>query len=373
MTFSLKDTIFKNLKNFPGWRTNRKIVVFSIDDYGNIRMASKAARDILKAKGLAIDSNRFDLYDSLETAEDLEALFETLQSVKDKNGNNAIFTSFTNVANINFEAIEQNGFEKYEYESILDSYEKMPSNKSPWKIFKEGIEKNLIVPESHGREHVNLEYFNELLKRKDAELISCILERSFGGLNAKPFKNIGYTAAFDFENNPNFEKQKEILTSGLELFEEIFGRKASHFNAPGAHEHHFLESTMFEKGINFIDTDFIKREHQGNGVYSNKLTFNGNKNKLGQIYFVRNCVFEPLLDLNKDYVDSCLKEIEIAFRYNKPANISSHRVNFSGEIDSNVRLRGLSELKRLLLSIVKKWPEVEFMCTNELGFLMKNN
>ena len=51
---------------------------------------------------------------------------------------------------------------------------------------------------------------------------------------------------------------------------------------------------MFEKGINFIDTDFIKREHQGNGVYSNKLNLNGSKNKLGQIYFVRNCIFEPL-------------------------------------------------------------------------------
>ena len=372
MIGSLKNTIFKNLKNLPGWRTSRKIVVFSIDDYGNIRMASKAARDVLKTKGLAIDSNRFDLYDSLETAEDLEVLFETLQSVKDKNGKNAVFTAFTNVANINFEAIEQNGLEKYVYESILDSYEKMPSNKSPWKILKEGIENNLIVPESHGREHLNLEYFNELLKRKDPELLACIAERSYGGLNARPFNNIGYTAAFDFENNPNFEKQKEILISGLELFEEIFGRKASHFNAPGAHEHHFLESTMFEKGINFIDTDFIKREHQGNGTYSNKLTFNGNTNKLGQIYFVRNCVFEPLLDLDKDYVDSCLKEIEIAFRYNKPANISSHRVNFSGEIDPMVRSKGLSELKRLLMLIIKKWPDVEFMSTNELGELMKN-
>lgn len=372
MLGSLKNAIFKNLKNLPGWKTNRKIVVFSIDDYGNVRMASKAARDILRKKGLSIDSNRFDLYDSLETFEDLEALFETLQSVKDKNGNNAVFTAFTNVANINFEAIEHNGYNKYEYEPLLDSYKKMPSHKNPWKMWQEGINNKLITPESHGREHINLEYFNELLKRKDPELLACIAERSNIDFHSIPFKNVGYTAAFDFENNPNFEKQKEILISGLEMFEEIFGRKASHFNAPGAHEHHFLESIMFEKGVNFIDTDFIKREHQGNGTYSNKLTFNGNTNKLGQIYFVRNCVFEPLLDLDKDYVNSCLKEIEIAFRYNKPANISSHRVNFCGEIDPKVRTKGLSELKRLLMLIIKKWPDVEFMSTNELGELMKN-
>jgi hypothetical protein len=369
---SVKRKTLINLKNAFGWRTNRKIVVFSIDDYGNIRMASKAARDNLKTKGLAIDSNRFDYYDSLETAEDIEALLETLQSVKDKNGNNAVFTAFTNVANINFEAIEQNGFEKYEYESILKSYEKMPSHKSPWKLWKEGIDSNLLVPESHGREHLNVEFFDELLRRKDPELLACIAERSFGGFHARPFKNIGYTAAFDFENHPNFEKQKDILISGFDLFEEIFGRKAIHFNAPGSHQHHCLETTMFEEGVNFIDTDFIKREHQGKGVYSNKLALNGSRNKLGQIYFVRNCVFEPLLNPNLDYVGRCLKEIEIAFRHHKPANISSHRVNFAGEIDSRIRLYGLTELKRLLLLIVKRWPDVEFMSTQELGALIKD-
>ena len=33
--------IRNHIKNISGWRTNRKIIVFSVDDYGNVRLSSK--------------------------------------------------------------------------------------------------------------------------------------------------------------------------------------------------------------------------------------------------------------------------------------------------------------------------------------------
>jgi hypothetical protein len=65
-----------------------------------------------------------------------------------------------------------------------------------------------------------------------------------------------------------------------------------------------------------------------------------------------------------------LNRIETAFRYYKPAIISSHRVNFIGAIVPDNRNKNLMLLKQLLFEIVKKWPDVEFMSSDQLGDLM---
>ena len=77
--------------------------------------------------------------------------------------------------------------------------------------------------------------------------------------------------------------------------------------------------------------------------------------------------FEPSEFGCKDWVNCCLKEIELAFRWFHPAIISSHRVNFIGSLNPQNRDRGLLLLSQLLNAIVKKWPDVEFMSSDELG------
>ena len=70
----MKQTLLNHIKNIYGWKTKRKIIVISVDDYGNVRLDSKKARDKMDQAGLKILS-RFDAYDTLETREDLEVLF----------------------------------------------------------------------------------------------------------------------------------------------------------------------------------------------------------------------------------------------------------------------------------------------------------
>ena len=91
----------------------------------------------------------------------------------------------------------------------------------------------------------------------------------------------------------------------------------------------------------------------------------GQKNKFGQYYLVRNAFFEPSLEPGKDWVADCLKRINIAFRWSKPA-IIAHRLNFIGAIHEENRTKNLELLKRLLLEIVKLWPDVEFKSSDEL-------
>ena len=87
------------------------------------------------------------------------------------------------------------------------------------------------------------------------------------------------------------------------------------------------------------------------------------------MYITRNCFFEPS-DKSKDWLTSCLADIDNAFKWNKPAVISSHRVNYVGSLNEKNRKIGLEQLRTLLNTVIKKWPEVEFMTSSELGDLI---
>jgi hypothetical protein len=71
-------------------------------------------------------------------------------------------------------------------------------------------------------------------------------------------------------------------------------------------------------------------------------------------------------------VSDCLERIDIAFKCKKPAIIGSHRLNFIGFIDENNRTKNLKQFRILLKEIVKRWPSIEFVSTDELDSLFKN-
>ena len=51
--------------NSRGPRIGRKIVVFESDDWGNIRMPSKAVQDELAAKGFPFEKRHYERVDSI--------------------------------------------------------------------------------------------------------------------------------------------------------------------------------------------------------------------------------------------------------------------------------------------------------------------
>lgn len=366
---SLKQIITNNAKNIIGFSTKRKIVVFSVDDYGNVRLDGIEAKKNLIAGGMNLPSH-FDNLDTMETTEDLEILFDALTSVKDKNNNPAVFTPFALPCNINFEAMKQNSYQKYEYELLDKTFSKLEDRHpkkytGTWALWKEGLEKGLLRPQFHGREHLNLKIFNQKLKENDAVTRLCLENNSYTGIKNTEYPTISYTAAFDFwdiEENKNFE---EIITSGTLHFESVFGYKPIHFNAPGATASCIINDFIFANGMRFIDNPIIKNEHLGFGKYQRKINYTGKKINSGLININRNVVFEPC-EGDRDWVGTAMEQIESAFRWDKPAIISSHRVNFCGNIDQDNRKKGINSLRNLLKRIIEKWPEVEFMSSEEL-------
>ena len=373
----LKHSTLLNAKNLIGWRTKRKIVVISVDDYGNVRLDSPKARKQIERSGLKI-KNRFDAYDTLETREDLEMLFETLTSVKDSNGRPAVFTPFAVPCNIDFEQMEEIGYQSYIPELLPETFEKLSARQpeayhGAWDLLKEGINKGLLVPQFHGREHLNLKVFEEKLVAGDHEVLTALKNRSYTSISSSGYDSISPMAAFDFWDFDENERFKEIIRDGLHAFEKVYGYRSDHFNPPGGREHPAIHKTLKENGVRYIDTPLFKNEHQGEGKYKKIFNYTGKENELGQTYVVRNVVFEPTDDRGIDWIGYTMKQIEAAFRWKRPAIISSHRVNFCGHIDERNRQKGITALRELLHHIIHSWPEVEFMSADELGDLISES
>jgi len=365
--------IKENVKNIVGWKTRRKIIVFSIDDYGNVRIGSREALVNLEKAGLKL--GRFDQIDALETQHDLEGMLETLSSVKDEKGNHAVLTPFAVPCNIDYEKMAEDKFQVYHCELLPQTFEKLAA-KDPkeydgaWRLWQEGVEKGLLVPQFHGREHFNMRIFEEKLANEDVELIASLKNNSNPGLNNMGYKTIQYTAAFEFWDFADNERFKEIIVDGLNAFEKVFGYRSVHFNAPCGSQHHVVHETLRNNGIKYLDNPLIKKEHQGFGKYKTIINYTGKKDETGLIYEVRNVVFEPTLYGGTNWVNYAIQQIGSAFRWNKPAIISSHRANFCGHIDPTNRQQGLAYMKELLMKIKEKWPDVEFMSANQLGDLI---
>lgn len=369
----IKSLTFDYVKNILGWKTDRKLIVFSVDDYGNCRLDSKKAYLNLISKGLK-ENSRFDRYDSLETTQDLEMLFDTLSSVKDINGNYPKFTCYSLPCNLNFEAILESNFNNYYYELLPETFEKLsfrhPSKYAhAWDLWKQGMNSKLLVPEFHGREHLNYaEYKFQLANNFDS--IKLLFENRSYSFLPEATGNRMYTAAFSFNKKEETESFSEIISSGIIAFEKTFSKSPVVFTPPAQQFPPFLESSLKVHGLKAIDRPFFTKVHLGNGEFKRKMTLTEFNKEIGIYNLVRNVVFEPTDDNQYDSVEHALNQIEIAFNCKRPANISSHRVNFCGLLDESNRLEGLKSLKLLINRIITKWPDAEFISASELVSIM---
>ena len=247
-------------------------------------------------------------------------------------------------------------------------------------LWKKGIAERYFVPVFHGREHLNVQFWIRALQSGN-KFTLLGFDNCVTGI---PHKDIygnkipGVQAAFNIETLNDLPYLKSVIKNGLNLFEELYGYRSTYFVPTNGYFNNSLEKDLYENGIKYINTAKKQQEPLGNDKYRINTRFLGQKNELGQIYLTRNCFFEPSatgfeVPSNYDWVNYCLKEIEIAFRWHKPATISSHRVNYIGFLHPENRERGLKQLTELLTKMLKKWPDIEFMTSVELGNLIAKN
>ena len=222
--------IIKNLSNIPGWRTNRKIVVIESDDWGSIRMPSNQARLSMLSNGVPMgneERQRYTNYDTLASKADFEVLYKTLQSFEDINDNHPKITAVSVVANPDFDKIKASNFKEYFYEPFTTTLKRY-GQEDAFKMWQEGIKKDLFVPQFHGREHLNVPIWLRDLQKGNKQTLEAFKEQCWGYSNENSL-GIDYQAAFDVELKEDIGYQKQVVEEGLLLFEKLHGYKADFF------------------------------------------------------------------------------------------------------------------------------------------------
>jgi hypothetical protein len=364
-----------HLLNFQGPGIARKVVVFESDDWGSIRIPSRDAYSRLKKKGFDLDKNPYNRFDSLETEEDLQELFHVLSSFRDSKNNHPVITANFIVGNPDFDKIASNNFDEFIFETFTNTYKRSSSTQRSWDSIKEGMRKGLIKPQFHGREHINASYWLQLLKARDEVMIEAFRENVYClDIVNERVKRDNLLASLDFDNEMSRTFVYNHLSEGLDIFESIFDFHSASFIAPCNVWDDGAEKILAQKGVKYIQS---LRGQKIPSITSNsfetKVLVMGKLSTSGQIYLVRNAYFEPATLPTYDWTSNCLRKIEAAFFWNKPAIISTHRLNFMGSIFPENRDANLLKLKRLLQLILNKWPDVEFMSTDQLGDLYSKN
>src|SRR5690554_172265 len=358
----------KNIINVRGKSFKKKLIVIESDDWGSIRIPSRNVANTLIDKGLLDKNNPFDTIDCLEQEADLQGLLDVLGSHKDHLGNAPIVTANMVMANPDFEAIKENNFSAYHYELFTETYNRNPATANNFKILEQGIEEKLILPQFHAREHLNSILWMQYLQnqREDFHIAfnqGCFAIKDASSTNRR--KNI--MATYDYYSAADLQLIKQAIIEGLHLFETVFDRKSETTISPCYVWDKQVEDVFNEAGIHtFQGSKYQNIPIAGASNFKKKLRYMGQRESKNT-YLIRNCLFEPAINKKVDWVDACMESISVAFFWNKPAIIGSHRINFAGGIDEQNRTENLTLLHTLLSKILKKWPDVEFITSEELA------
>jgi hypothetical protein len=355
-----------NIKNIPGPGTRRKILVLECDDWGSIRMPNKEIHTVLIKNGLIHSDDKYSNNDTLADKTDLELLFEVLLGVRDSHDQPAVMTPITNVANPDFEKIKESGFKQYFLEPFTNTLKRYNRDPETFNTWKKGMDLGIFIPESHGREHISVQFWlNELQKGN-----SRLLEAFEYGVISVPLEGInpiisGFRPEFYFNSEQQTEFLINSITDGISMFKQIFGYIPRAFVPSNNIFHPVFEHAVADAGVRYLFVSHLSPVPDKRGNLKLKYYRTGKKTSGGLIYYTRNCAFEPT-DPGYPGIGLTLRQIEAAFRWGKPANISTHRVNFIGALNEKNRDKGLKELRSLLKAIVLRWPDVEFMCSADM-------
>ena len=366
----------KEIYNMLGWRTKRHLVVIESDDWGTIRMPSREVYEEFLRRGICVDRDAYCRYDGLATRHDLENMFEVLHSVKDKNGCAAVITSNTLSANPLFDKIRESGFTQYFYEPFTGTLQRDSAHKDVFAVWRQGMSEGVFRPQSHGREHLNVKKWLRELHQPDS-VTRVAFDLGTWGLTSAVDASIQgyYMGAFNSALDEDIKQYEQILTEGLAIFESIFGYKSESFIATTYEWSPKIEPCLVKNGVKYIQGEFAQKIplDDDKTIKIQRRGFQGTKTKAGLIRLFRNCFFEPSVKPNYDWVGECLKRIEIAFKWHKAANICAHRLNFIGSIDPKNTDRNLPLFRQLLQEIVRRWPDVEFVSSDQLGKIIEES
>lgn len=359
--FRVGKTAFRKL----GYHCDNPVVVIESDDWGAVRIPSIQALKEFEHKYPERELDHYQSYDTLDTVEDIEMLSDVLER-HNQQTSSPVFTMNFAMANPVFQTGNDRIGTPFLWEPISNTYQKYYGrDTNPIDTIVSLSSRGIIHPQLHGREHLNVTSWR------------------YGILNDKKLKyayelhmvglNDGKYCGLDALNRANTEiSHYEYIEDSIMLFEVSFGFVPMSFIAPcyviGADE----ERELASHGVRILQGGWLTNRTNSKGKLLRLPTVLGSKGHSGLIKLVRNCQLEPAWfyrrgKSSEECVTKALKYVKEAFQAKQPAIVCSHRVNYVGGIDRSNREFGLKCLDSFLSEVMRRWPMVRFMSSDELG------
>jgi hypothetical protein len=359
--------------DFKTFKTKNPLVIIESDDWGSLRTKDRQSRARLYMINNLTKQDPYIQLDSIATSEDLEALYEVFDSIRDINGNPACITANVCTANPDFEAIKDADFEHFFYEPFTIALQDYSKGASLFDLWIEGKNNKIFNPQLHGREHVHALAWLKELRAGNKDLLQAFKHKVWGIQYNSNFekRRSNLQASLDFYNiSGEGVFHKNWIKESVEIFKKTFGYQPSSFIAPAFTWHSDINKELAKnkvltiQGIKIQTSPILNKKNK----YKKILHYIGQIDKKSNLIFTnRNAFFEPHSAPDKDWVDICMSGVECALDQKKPAIIGAHRLNFIGRLETKHRDRNLKMLKEILKKIKKNYPNVEFIDSGEFA------
>lgn len=340
---------FKYIPHYLRKKFDEQYIIIESDDWGLERALSRESVKWMENKFGKDKLSRWS-YDSLETSEDLNELFHILKKYSSS-------FEYPPVITANFITHNLDYTNKNEPVFIPISNRSNKKNDELRKIYKEGIESNIIFPQLHGYSHYNLSSLEKYFHTDEGK---------------ESFENLFFTArstvrgSFSFLQGELSSLNEEAgkIKIAAEVFRELFGFYSKSVIPPTYIFDISLIKMLKESKITLIQAS--NRLESSDDKRLRKPYFQKSK---GLYWSVRNARLDPHKEYNMLH-DQCINSIETAFRYKMPAVIDFHRVNFAGSYAPEYRAKTIKELDLLFEKIHQKWPGAKFIHSQKLNDIL---
>lgn len=323
-------------------RVQGKYIIIESDDWGLERAKHDEAIAWVEHKYGRDNFTRWTT-DALETQEDLQELFYVLNSYKGKFERPPVVT-----ANFITHNVDRDHSGNVIYRPLSQASDLLLN------LYREGIKQNLIYPQFHGFSHYNTVALKAYSQTQESD-------EAFGhGFMLARTTIKGHLSFLQGEYSIENVHAVQQFHLGMNEFKNVFGFEPTSFIPP---------TYIFDrKYFALLNQSPIKYLQAGNRIFNSKrerYIFPIMRKRKGILWGTRNARLDVHPDYNFDY-HHCLRNVERSFQQQLPAVIDFHRVNFSGRFQPSYRAQTIKQMQLLFDSIYQRWPEAEFISSNQL-------
>lgn len=335
----------------PGLRFDRPLLLFQSDDWGRVGVRDREGWERLRAAGIQLGEAPYDFY-SLETAEDLQALYGVLGKHCDSIGRHPSMGMNFIMANIDFDFDRCLASHEKEI-SLVPLTEGLPGQWQRPRLleaYRQGIQAGLFSAALHGLTHFCAK---SVMRELQADGARAQLIRKLWCAQTPyiywrmPW--IGYEY-WDAELEPEHRflalaDQQLAIRRAAEIYQTLFAAAPFSACAPGYRANADTMTAWFEAGIRVVQ----------NGPGGRNAPYLDDQ---GMLHTFRTIEMEPAT--SRCDLAGLISDVEECFRSGLPVIVSIHSINFHSSI-RDFRTPALALLDEFMKATEKKWPNLLYL------------